>query len=286
MKIIFICVANSVRSQMAEGLARQVFGPGATVRSGGSKPSSSVHPHAITVMKELDLDIAGYRPKSIYDLDLRDADYVITLCLEEVCPILPEGVKALHWPVQDPTRASTSEESLKRFREVRDLLHARLLVFKAEIGNVIYRLANPGDSTQIINFQIALAKESEGLALDPILVRQGVEAVYNNPSRGKYYVAEKDTEVVACLLIIEEWSDWRNGLFLWIHSLYVKEGFRRRGIFTGLYRYIQGFATADPRIKGVRLYVASQNRHARLAYHHIGLSSGHYDLYEWVKGSM
>ncbi|MEX2130547.1 MAG: VOC family protein [Pseudohongiellaceae bacterium] len=126
--ILFLCVANSSRSQMAEGLARQLLGNRATVLSAGSQPTQ-VNPHAIAVMAELDIDIRSQSTKSVADIDPATVDLVVTLCAEEVCPILPGKVKRLHWPIADPVpdRADmTAEEILIRFRTARDQIRMRI----------------------------------------------------------------------------------------------------------------------------------------------------------------
>lgn len=101
--IVFLCVANSSRSQMAEGLARKMFGTKARVDSAGSKPTH-VHPQAIKVMQEIGIDISQHRAKSVDTLDAGSVDWVISLCAEEVCPILPGKVQRLHWGIDDPAR--------------------------------------------------------------------------------------------------------------------------------------------------------------------------------------
>jgi arsenate reductase len=131
MNILFLCVANSARSQMAEGLARHHFGDAAHVQSAGSTPWR-VHPLAIRALAEEGIDISAQRSKSIDEIDLSSVDVVITLCAEEVCPVVP-GIRQLHWPMPDPAMgAGTEEERLQRFREVRDMIRSRLLSFEFE----------------------------------------------------------------------------------------------------------------------------------------------------------
>ena len=103
-KLVFLCVANSARSQMAEGLARHLFGDRVHVQSAGSQPSR-VNPHAIAVMAEIGIDILTQTAKSIDAIDVAHADLVITLCADEVCPVVPAKVKRLHWPLPDPVAA-------------------------------------------------------------------------------------------------------------------------------------------------------------------------------------
>jgi len=107
MNILFLCVANSARSQMAEGLARAVFGDRAIVSSAGSAPSQ-VNPVAVEVMTEGGIDISSQQSTSVSEIDTSSVDLVITLCAEEVCPILPGNVKRLHWPIADPASNAPS----------------------------------------------------------------------------------------------------------------------------------------------------------------------------------
>lgn len=128
-KILFLCVGNSARSQMAEGLGKHFFGDQYDFLSAGSKPSGFVHPLAIAAMQEIGIDISAYRSKSIEEINAADIDTVITLCAEEVCPVFHGQVKRLHWPLQDPAAhdpALSHEERLACFRHVRDAIQARL----------------------------------------------------------------------------------------------------------------------------------------------------------------
>jgi arsenate reductase len=134
MKILFMCVANSARSQLAEGLARKYF-PQAEIQSAGSRPGK-LNPYAVTVMKELGIDISRHYSKPVDDLSpqfLAGLDYVITLCAEEVCPVLISTAKKLHWPLPDPATTEPIEEeaALRRFREARDAISAKLKQFRA-----------------------------------------------------------------------------------------------------------------------------------------------------------
>ena len=126
--ILFLCVANSARSQMAEGLARAMLGPGVTVLSAGSAPSR-VNPFAVQAMAELGIDISAQSSKSVADIDVRTLDLVVTLCAEEVCPVLPGRVRRLHWPIPDPASKDASippDAMRERFRTARDQIRARL----------------------------------------------------------------------------------------------------------------------------------------------------------------
>ncbi len=126
--VLFLCVANSARSQMAEGIARQVFGPRARVQSAGSAPSR-VNPHAVEVMAELGVDLAGHQSKSVGAIDPSGVDVVITLCAEEVCPAFLGQAERLHWPVTDPASDDASlsrKQMLERFRVARDAIRDRI----------------------------------------------------------------------------------------------------------------------------------------------------------------
>jgi arsenate reductase (thioredoxin) len=126
--ILFLCVANSARSQMAEGLARKLFGARVAVQSAGSEPST-VNPYAIEVMREVGVDLTTHHSKSVQTIDPATVGTVITLCAEEVCPVWLGQARRLHWPIQDPASKDLvlpRAEMLTRFRMARDLLQGRL----------------------------------------------------------------------------------------------------------------------------------------------------------------
>ena len=126
--LLFLCVANSARSQMAEGLARSLAPAGVSVSSAGSNPSQ-VNPLAIRALAELGLDLGGHRSKSVTEIDPAGVDVVITLCAEEECPVFLGRARRFHWGLPDPAHAgATDEERLEAFREVRDELLRRLAV--------------------------------------------------------------------------------------------------------------------------------------------------------------
>jgi arsenate reductase len=132
--ILFLCVANSARSQMAEGLARMVLGDGAPVLSAGSAPSK-VNPYAIEVMRELGVDLTTHRSKSVHTIDPAAVGTVVTLCAEEVCPLFLGEARRLHWPIPDPASADPSisrDEMLTRFRTARDSLREMIERFARE----------------------------------------------------------------------------------------------------------------------------------------------------------
>jgi len=127
--ILFLCVANSARSQMAEGIARSLAPPGIRIWSAGSCPAS-VRPEAIAVLKEIGIDISGYRSKGINAIPVAEVGIVVTLCAEEECPVFPGNVRRLHWGLRDPAAVTGSEqEILAAYRESRDELLRRITAF-------------------------------------------------------------------------------------------------------------------------------------------------------------
>lgn len=132
-RILFLCVANSARSQMAEGLARHILGDRAEIQSAGSQPSV-VNPYSIKVMSELGIDLSSHRSKSVSEIDVAGIDMVITLCAEEVCPVLPGNVQRLHWGIADPASndpSLTSEDLRARFRIARDQIRGRVEILSS-----------------------------------------------------------------------------------------------------------------------------------------------------------
>lgn len=145
------------------------------------------------------------------------------------------------------------------------------------------RQAEASDREPIVEFQVRLAKESEGLELDRAKVTQGVQAVFDRPTLGRYWVAQSGDKVVASLLTIPEWSDWRNGTVVWIHSLYVLPEFRQRGAFRAMFETLRRQVLESTDLIGLRLYVDRRNTTAQQVYKQIGMDSQHYDLFEWLK---
>ena len=148
------------------------------------------------------------------------------------------------------------------------------------IVSVQIRKAVLGDAAIVTGFNAQLAFETEGLALMRPQLHEGVEAVLADPSRGIYWLAEVNRQVVGQLLITWEWSDWRNGWFWWIQSVYVKSEWRGRGIFQDLYHFIEEQASARPDVCGLRLYVDSHNTRAKAAYERLDLHRTNYELFE------
>jgi arsenate reductase (thioredoxin) len=132
--ILFLCVANSARSQMAEGLARHMLGERVPVLSAGSEPSV-VNPYAVEVMREVGIDITSHTSKSVLSIEPATVGTVITLCAEEVCPVFLGQVRRLHWPIADPACKDTSlarEQMLTRFRTARDTIRALIERFASQ----------------------------------------------------------------------------------------------------------------------------------------------------------
>lgn len=133
--ILFLCVANSARSQMAEGLGRMIFGDRLAVMSAGSKPSK-VNPYAIEVMRELGVDLTTHHSKSVESIDPTTVGIVVTLCAEEVCPVFLGKARRLHWPIPDPASDDPSlsrEAMLERFRTARNTIRGMLERSMAEL---------------------------------------------------------------------------------------------------------------------------------------------------------
>ncbi len=139
------------------------------------------------------------------------------------------------------------------------------------------------DASNIIDFQIRMAKETEDFALDRPTVEKGVHAVFDDPHKGAYWIAELDNKVVGCLLTVPEWSDWRNGTVLWIHSVYVIPSARRRGIFRMMYENLKTTVEQSADLRGLRLYVERENERAQKTYNAMGMDGNHYKMFEWMR---
>ena len=142
------------------------------------------------------------------------------------------------------------------------------------------RDATPNDAATIAAFNTAMAIETEGRPLDPALINPGVERVLGDPDRGRYWVAESDGVIVGQLMVTYEWSDWRNGMLWWIQSVYIDDEYRRRGVFSTLYRHVERLARADSDCCGIRLYVERSNRRAQATYKALGMVNPGYEVME------
>ena len=144
------------------------------------------------------------------------------------------------------------------------------------------RVATPADLPFIAAANSSLAMETEGQTLDLALLRPGVETLLADPSLGRYYLAEIEGQVVGQLMVTFEWSDWRNGLFIWIQSVYVLPAHRGDGVFRSLFGHLESVAREDPRICGIRLYVDRRNARAQDVYSRMGMHRSNYGVMETV----
>ena len=146
--------------------------------------------------------------------------------------------------------------------------------------DVTVRPATREDVALLGAFNRAMALETEGKELDPERLRAGIEAVFTDPARGRYLVAERDGAAVGSLLLTLEWSDWRNGEFWWIQSVYVAPEARRGGVFAALYHAVVEEARGTAGVAGIRLYVERENEGAQRVYEALGMQRSGYRFYE------
>lgn len=137
------------------------------------------------------------------------------------------------------------------------------------------------DASTIIGFQQNMAMETEGMKLDDSIIGPGVRSVFDDPSKGIYFVAEENSNVIASLMMTYEWSDWRNSNIWWFQSVYVLPEYRRMGVFRKMYEYIKSLAQ-EQGIPGLRLYVEKDNLNAQKTYESLGMDGEHYRFYEWM----
>jgi ribosomal protein S18 acetylase RimI-like enzyme len=133
---------------------------------------------------------------------------------------------------------------------------------------------------ELAEFNINMARETEGVELIPEVITAGVEAMIDNPQMGFYLVVELDNGIQASLMVTTEWSDWRNGMFWWIQSVYVRPQYRRQGLYRELYERVKELAEQEPAICGFRLYVERDNTAAQQTYRSLGMSETEYKLFE------
>jgi GNAT superfamily N-acetyltransferase len=142
------------------------------------------------------------------------------------------------------------------------------------------REARRGDAAVIADYNAAMAIETEGKALDPAAVGPGVEALFDNPSGGRYWVADDGEKIIGQLMVTYEWSDWRNGMIWWIQSVYVRSEWRRQGVFSALYHHVESLASEAPGVIGLRLYVEDNNVRAQQTYEALGMIKPGYVVME------
>ena len=150
----------------------------------------------------------------------------------------------------------------------------------ADVPEIQIRKARPADLETLVSFNAAMAKETENRSLDPDQLTKGTKAVFESLDKGFYLVAEADGRIVGTLLITFEWSDWRNGTFWWIQSVYVRPGWRRWGIYRTMHEWVYNAARSSPDVCGIRLYVHRANEPAQMTYASLGMAVTQYDLLE------
>jgi ribosomal protein S18 acetylase RimI-like enzyme len=144
------------------------------------------------------------------------------------------------------------------------------------------RKAKPSEINSIVDFQQKMAKETESLELNLDILTKGVQAVFDDSTKGIYYVALENNAVIASLLITYEWSDWRNGQVYWIQSVYVLPEHRGKGVYKQMYLHLKEEVEKSPDIRGLRLYVEKDNAIAQKVYSKLGMDGEHYKMFEWM----
>lgn len=146
--------------------------------------------------------------------------------------------------------------------------------------NIKIRRAKPNDARAIAKFNAQIAEETEHRSLDTNILSRGVKAILKDASKGIYFVAEVDREVVGQIMITHEWSDWRNGTFWWIQSVYVRKDRRQQGVFRSLYEHVETLAKQKRGVCGLRLYVERENDRAQKTYETLGMKRSAYEMFE------
>lgn len=142
------------------------------------------------------------------------------------------------------------------------------------------RMATVRDIDNITLFNTEMAFETESINLDQADLRLGIAAVLSDSNLGFYLISELEGVMIGQILITKEWSDWRNGWFWWIQSVFVEPNHRRKGVYSAMYKKIVDMADREGNVCGLRLYVDRDNLSAKQVYSHLGMSQSHYDLYE------
>ena len=152
------------------------------------------------------------------------------------------------------------------------------------LGHLNVRLARPEDAATIASFSAAMALETEGRCLDRDRLHLGTIALFETPAHGFFIVAEleqaDDRQLLGQLMITYEWSDWRNGAFWWIQSVYVDPAWRRQSVFRRMHETVMATAKTSPNVCGVRLYVEESNSAAQAVYRKVGLTPSSYAIFE------
>ena len=147
-------------------------------------------------------------------------------------------------------------------------------------NNISIRQATLADAADIAQFNINMAWETEEKKLNHQKINSGVRSLLKSPEYGFYIVAEINSNIIASLMVTKEWSDWRDGLFWWIQSVYVTPDFRRQGVYRSMYQFIKKLARSHPEVCGCRLYVEKDNSVAQSTYGALGMAETHYKLFE------
>ena len=147
---------------------------------------------------------------------------------------------------------------------------------------ITVRTAAQEDSKHIIGFQQKMAMETENVQLDALVLAEGVRRLFDDATKGKYYVAEENGDVIGCLMTTYEWSDWRCGNVLWIQSVYIIPSHRNKGVYKKMYEHIQDMVRSGSDYRGIRLYVDKTNSPAKRVYEKLGMNGEHYQVYEWM----
>lgn len=151
---------------------------------------------------------------------------------------------------------------------------------------MIIRRALAQDAKELAEFNSSIARETEGIELIPEVITAGVKSMIENPQMGFYLVVELDNGIQASLMVTTEWSDWRNGMFWWIQSVYVRPAYRRQGLYRELYARVKEMAEQEPAVCGYRLYVERDNVNAQKTYQSLGMSETDYKMFEELKPTL
>ncbi|HNY41011.1 MAG TPA: GNAT family N-acetyltransferase [Bryobacteraceae bacterium] len=146
--------------------------------------------------------------------------------------------------------------------------------------DITVRPATAADAEFLVRGNASMALETEGISLDLDRLRDGVHSLFEKPDRGIYYVAEFGGRRAGQMMITYEWSDWRNGDFWWIQSVWVEKESRGLGVFTAMYRFVENLARTNSNVAGLRLYVEHENRRAQATYSKVGMSRTVYEMFE------
>lgn len=149
--------------------------------------------------------------------------------------------------------------------------------------NIYLAEANAEDIGTLADLQCAMAWETESYKLDKSTVSKGLQALFDDATKGKYYKLRHEQKIIGCMLNTFEWSEWRNGYILWIQSLYIVPEFRGKGLFGLVYQHLQNLVNTSEELQGIRLYVDKTNVKATKVYEALGMNGDHYHFFEWMQ---